>query len=209
MAVISYTLTLMRTDVRRMLQERVEGRFTDTDVDRWINEGATFVAASTRCMRSSTTATAVTGTDEYSMPSDCPGAWAITRLDWDGVPLNEVAFEKKNDALAPGTDVTAQNVPQVWSAYGEKYVLTPPPNSAGTMKAWHAQIPDVITTNDELPLPCIYGPAVILYAVAKGLFLKGAYQLATQTWQQFLLTVQMVSQKGMPDMAKGVPTSAA
>jgi hypothetical protein len=208
MAVLSYTIDLMETDVRRLLQEDTAARYSETDLFRWINEGELFIAAATRCLRTSTTAASVSGTEEYAIPGSAPGAWAITRVDYDGTTLEPTPFEKRREAVrevAPDTN----NTPQVWAPYGQKYVLAPPPDTAGDeIKVWHAYMPDAMVTTESLTIPIIYGSAVILYAAHKGLMMKGQFDRAQQVWQEFLFTMRSLSNKGIPDLAKEVAASA-
>jgi hypothetical protein len=199
----------MRDDARRLLQERSASRILDADLTRWANEGESIVAAATRCLRSTEDTAAVSGTDTYSVAVSALASWGVTRVDFNGVELDEVPWDRRRAQLDAAVPVTANATPQMWSPYGQSIVLTPPPDTTDTIKQYFAHLPDAMSLDaDTLTVPGTYGPLVVHWMVYKGLWILGKPEEAIAMLDRFFQLFQLLTNKQMADRAKEAANSA-
>ncbi len=214
MAIIAYLRSALRADARRMLQERTEERFLDADFDRWADESCAFVAAATRCLRTTTASSTSATQSAYDMPTDCIGSWAITRVEIAGVPLDKAPLEKAKGLLAahyPGLSSTTAGTPKLWCPYGQKFYLVPPPSSTGSndITVYYAELPEAMTADaNAMPIPTIYGPVVEKLMVSRGLWLKGKRAEGQGLENEAIKLMMMVSGKQMADASEEANASA-
>jgi len=203
MSIMSWTRTLLVADVRRLLREKTAGRFADADIERWADEGILEVCTRTRCLRAEATAAAVSGQAEYTCPSNFLGAWAVSKVTFNGNELEKVSYDKVKDLLQPGESLTSQATPRFWSPHGRQLILTPIPITTDTIKVWGAKKGEALSGDTDtlanLGIDESWGPAIEDYMQHRGLMMVGKYQEALLVWQGFERKVGVVSNKSMPD----------
>jgi len=202
-AVLSYTKQQLIDDVRRMLQEKTASRYTDTDVGRWADEAVMEIVTMTRCLRTSATATSVSGQDEYTIPADAIGAHTITRMDYDNALLRPVAWDQIGEHADSKQALTTVGSPRLWSRWARSLYVWPVPNSSKVMKIWYAKMPRSLTgTGDSLTglgVPECYGPAIEEAMLRRGLLMAGRQDEVQKAWEREQALLGPAADKEMPD----------
>ena len=205
MGLASYTRALIITEVRRQLQERMGALFTAPDLERWADLAVVDIASKTRCLRTEATANTVSAQQGYTIPADCLGAWAVSRLDYLGKPLELHPWDNMYEKVPTGMALSSTGTPKWWSPYGRTVRLFPIPNaSANELRIWYAKIPASFSADSvaltDLGFPETYGPAVEDFMVQRGYLLKGDSARSQAHGQAYLQSVAMASGKRMPDV---------
>lgn len=192
----AYALSLgvMRAEVRYILDpSTVTGRqwFTDTQINRWLNEGRDDMVRRTKCVQV-TAYVALSSTTRYvPLPFDC---WTIDRVAlWDGQSYRMLprTFQGSLDASNPGWHRAITGMPTAWYVQGSSIALVPMPSAAfaGPDKLaidYTPRLPEmVIDTDDPFGVVTVepYHIGLIYYAIFRGYLALNRIDLA-QVYRQ-------------------------
>jgi hypothetical protein len=207
LSLLSYTRTLLVAQIRRQLGERTSGLFQDADIQRWIDEGLGDIAARTKCLRAEASADSVASQQAYTIPNNCIGAWAITRVEHNGGKLDQRGFDQVDTefGVANGKSLSSTGTPSVWLPYGRHFKLWPIPTTAttGVMQIYYAKMPDSLSADAmsiaDLGFSLAHGPAVIAWSVANGWYLAGEVARADGAMAMYERHLGNASNKMMGD----------
>ena len=213
MSAISFTRLLMITEVKRQLQQKVGGLFDDTDFDRWFDLAVADVASRTRCLRTEATAASVSAQQGYTVPDDCLGPWAISKVRYKNVRLEHHAWDTIEDVIEQGLALSSSGTPKYWSPYARSFYLTPIPNAAADeIEIWYAKTSVAVSADSvalaDVGIPEVYAPAVETFIRHRGLLLGGNEEKAMGAWQLYEHQLGIESQKSVDDVAGDVARGA-
>ena len=176
-----------------MLNEPTAARWTDSELQRYINDAQRDIARRIPWYRKKDTATATATTQEHNAPSD---AQLIYDVSWTETGTSRVIplemFDFKNIAFSAGTALTtAAGMPRYYWTWGYpgtstfKVNLMPTPGVAGTLTYHYIGSPadHAITTTAQtgsVIVPLGYEDAVTLYVVYSALMAD-----ADPRWQEY------------------------
>lgn len=138
---------------RSRLDETNAAQWTNTELKRWLNEGARDLARRTRHLRDTDTFTTTAGTAEYTIPADVLEIEQVYYAPGDGrqIPLVPRAFEGMNAVW--GQNQATGGQPAMYTLWGTppnlKIRLFPVPDtSSKTVTTYVVRLPASITEND-------------------------------------------------------------
>jgi hypothetical protein len=150
-------------DVRSRLDEDSPQFYADTELRRWINQGARDVARRTETLQTTATINLSAGQQQYTAPVDTLRIYRIEYADANRVQVLDYRDYNNADSVWWTTQLTAQSIPQMWTAWGFppnlKIVLYPIPSNPGTtIKVFYYQSPadlaiDGTAANTTIPIP--------------------------------------------------------
>lgn len=173
------TLGTIRTLVRDRLDEDSPRRWTNAQLDRWINEGARDVARRTECLHAKSSAIAVTANTQVTSLSTLTTLLKINRVEWktDG-DSRVIALEYRDynsmDAVWWDAKETATSTPGYYTLTGNPPALSitvyPIPASAGTITVYYWRLPTEATADaDTVEVPEGWHDTLADYAEYKAL----------------------------------------
>lgn len=150
------TLLELRTNVRLLIKDASTSRqrYTDTQVNNFINEGQRDVINNTWVITKSTNITLVTGTTYYTLPTD---TLAIQRVTKDRRNLPETSLIKLDGDSSNGTWENSVGVANSYfqdPSQTDKIGVYPWPNSSsstGTIKVIYYAVAPVISSDADIP----------------------------------------------------------
>lgn len=153
------TLLELRTDVRDRLNESAattNKQWTDTMLTRWINLGLRDVARRAEVVLDRDDIAAVSGTQEYSLPSDL---LRIYRVEYTRTGDNQIyPLEFKDFNNLDGVWWTSQSItegtPAYFTTWGmsptAKLKVYPTPSSAGSFKVFYYRTPTTLVADGDI-----------------------------------------------------------
>jgi hypothetical protein len=177
MPVLTYTRAQILDDVERMIQDISNTRFKATHLARWADDAVNEIVTRTQCVKEVATANAVSGQQSYTLPADCIAGWAVSKVDFANLRLEQVPWDRIRDMRGVDKNLTAQGTPKYWSVFGRGIYLTKIPNTTDVMRIWYARIARAFTgsadTLSALGVPTSLGPAVEQAMVCRAMQMGG------------------------------------
>ena len=144
------TLTEARFALRERLDEPNARAWSDTELERWLNEGAKDIARKTECLQAEASLSFAAGVNQATLPTNCI---RVHRAEWLGsgrqLPLTYQDFNS-SVAVSWVDNTTNQGTPHLFTMWGVgggiKVILYPTPAVAGTLKVWYYKLPTAPTT---------------------------------------------------------------
>lgn len=218
---MSTTMTTAITALRERLDEASAQQWSDTALQRWLNEGCKDIARKTESLLTTANITGVAGTQSYTAPTDLI---RINRIEWQATgedmkyPLDYRFFNAADEIWYSSQSVT-QGRPEIWTYWGTVPALTitlyPTPSAGGTIKVFYYKLPAEVSGGTALPIPEGWEDCVYAYAEAKALRADRdpRWQEAQAEYQEkindmLVLTGQLTDQPGQivhHNTAGGVP----
>lgn len=154
------TLTDILGDVRDRLDEEVARRWDDTQLTRWINEGARDIARRTEVLQDRLTTTAVAGTQEYTLPTDMVRVYRVEFVPTGATSTYTLDYRDFNslDGVWWSQKTTRKGTPFLYTIWGfppsAKLILYPIPDPGGTITVYYYRLPvEAVNGGDNLELP--------------------------------------------------------
>ncbi len=123
------TIANLRADVRSRIVEPTSSYFSDTEIDRWINQGYKAFNAETQWAEKIVCQVPVAAKYEYDLPAE---TIHINMVMWkDQYKVRERDLEEFRRYVA-SANTTTQERPRVYRMWGDRVRLYPIPNSAVT-----------------------------------------------------------------------------
>lgn len=169
------TLTQMLTSVRERLDEATEARWTDTELRRWVNEGALDMCRETECLQTTGTVAAVVGQATYTLPTSMTRVHHVTYTPTGAqrIPLDYMDF---NHFDRIGWNPDTQATPQLWTLWtitvlnvpSRQLVIYPTPSIGGTFTIYYYAMPSELAVDgsddaDNVNIPEGWHDAVLDY----------------------------------------------
>lgn len=150
----------IRASARSELADSGGKRWSDADLNRWINQGRREAARRALIFEAYSNAiTTVGGTQEYSLPSDFIAPKYIT---WDGWPLTRIGV-KDGKPKTP-----SQGTSSGFYIWAGKIGLYPIPGSAASLEIWYYQVPSTdLVDGNSIDLTVEDEDLYVLFAVAR------------------------------------------
>lgn len=215
------TLADIRTDVRSHLDEATARQWTDTELNRWINEAARDIARRSESLQVTEDVTAVVDQQEYTLPTD---VIRLYRVEWrpdagGGIYTMEYRDFNSMDSVWWSQQATGSGYPVWFTLWGYppslKLTVYPKPSQAGTFKVFYYGLPaDAAADGTTVAVPEGWQDLIALYAEyvalrkdadprwqeAKGLYEErlGALLDVTRRWTDQADAVQ-VNQNFVPN----------
>ena len=193
MAILTYTRAQLLDDVERYIQDISNTRYSATALERWADDAVNEIATRTQCCKEVATAAAVSGQQSYTLPSDCIAAWAVAKVDFNNLRLEQVPWDRIRDYPGVDKNLTAQGTPKYWSVWNRAIYLTKIPNTTDTIRIWYAKIPRAFTgsadTLSNIGIPTALAPAVEQAMVARAMQMGGDVQKVQESRQLLDLTL--------------------
>jgi len=168
---VSRTLGDLRADLRDRLDETQARYWDDRQLNRWINEGALDMARRAECLPTSTTITAVSGTQSYALPTNLFRAHRATFSADLGVTVYPLEFRDRNelDEIWSTRPQTQQYAPAFafFDGYGTNATigLFPIPSAGGQLIVYYYRTPSTaVSDTDALDTPTGWEDLAIQYA---------------------------------------------
>lgn len=193
----SSTLSDLRTNARVLARDAgtTRQRFTDSQVNTFINEGHRDAVATGKLLEGSTSFALVSGTTYYSLPISF---FQVKRVQYKNQILDEKSPEALDNESEGWEEVGGE--PQsyfIHFATRTKIGFQPFPNAAastGTAKVDFYQQAGTLSSDSDTPFDAVaeftpYHYGLSLYAAYRMLVIDGNYQLAQfyfQEWQSYL-----------------------
>lgn len=167
--------------VRERLDEYSEYQWLDTELRRWINEGAKDIARTTECLEDTATIVTTAGTFEYT-PTALSNAVKLDTVEWGATgderpeQLNYIDVHHQGQ-IGWGTQY-AEGQPALFTTHGFppnlKISLYPNPSVNGYMRVRYARLPAELTVDgtdgtSTVEVPEGWDDAVVDYAEMRAL----------------------------------------
>lgn len=209
--------------VRDRLDEQTESSWLDTELRRWINQGAREVARRTETLQTTSTIAMSSGVQQYTAPTDVIRIYRVEYLDTSSIvyPLEYRDFNTM-DGVWWSSQLTASGRPMLWTAWGFpptlKIILYPTPDTSATnIKVYYYKLPTVIAEdgsnpNTTLDIPNGWEDLLVDYVEYNALRKDRdpRWQEAKALFEQHVtemyeMTRRWTDQAGMMDFDIGVP----
>jgi hypothetical protein len=134
------------------LDEPTAGQWTDTDLRRYLNEGAVEIARRTECLLATHTQPTVAGTQEYTAPTDAVRIYRVEYIDSSSaVTALEYRDFGNMDAVWWTQKLNTTGRPYLYTMWGYpptlKIVLYPKPDAIGTLKCYYYKLAVELATS--------------------------------------------------------------
>jgi hypothetical protein len=158
------TQAQLLSDVRSRLDEQSPQFYQDSELRRWLNQGARDVARRTETLQTTASINLSAGQQQYSAPVDTLRIYRVEYHDTSSrISVLEYRDYNNADSVWWTAQLTVQSTPLMWTAWGFppnlKIVLYPIPSNPGTtIKVFYYQSPTDLATdgtasNTSLPIP--------------------------------------------------------
>lgn len=181
------TLAELRVQVRDRLDEPSGAFWTDVQINKWVNEGAREVARRAEVLQTRDEIATVSGTQEYTLPSDVVRVYRVEYEDASNQiwPLEYRDFNNMDSVWWTRQATTDSSRPYWFTMWGYpptlSIVVYPTPNTtADTIRTFYYSMPATVT-QDNATIPCPQGweDLIVLYAEYVALRKDG-----DQRWQE-------------------------
>lgn len=184
MPIMTYTRAQILDDVERLIQDISNTRYKTAHLERWADDAVNEIVTRTQCLKEVATAAAISGQQSYTLPSDCIAGWAVAKVEFNSLRLEQVPWDRIRDMPGVDKNLTAQGTPKYWSVWGRGLYLTKTPNTTDTIKIWYAKIARAFTgsadTLSNLGVPTSLGPAIEQAMVWRAMQMGGDAQKAQE-----------------------------
>lgn len=209
--------------VRDRLDEPTEASWLNTELRRWINQGAREVARRTETLQATKTIPLTTGVQQYAAPVDVIRIYRVEFLDAsNGVFPLEYRDYNNMDTVWWSSQLTVQSRPALWTAWGFpptlNLVLYPVPDSSSTnIKVFYYRTPTTIAEDGSQPnvvldVPEGWEDLIVDYVEYNALrkdrdprWQEAKALFEEHTTAMFEMTRRWSDQAGMMDFDAGVP----
>lgn len=165
---MALTLADALTHLRSRLDEETASFWSDTELTRWINEGAQDLARRTESLRAETDIAVLAGAQEVTAPTDLIRA---TGLEWRGSDGRQtpMQYRDRHNADAIWGNGTNEGSPVIWTSWGFPPALTlkvfPTPYETGSLHLYYYRLPARVQNGaDIIEVPSGWDDLVVEYA---------------------------------------------
>lgn len=168
---MALTLADALTHLRSRLDEATASFWSDTELTRWINEGAQDLARRTESLRDETDLAVLAGVQEVTAPTDLIRA---TGLEWRPTSTGQhhpMQYRDRHNADAVWGSGDTEGSPIIWTSWGFPPALTlrvfPTPHEAGNLHLYYYRLPALVTTANTsaiIEVPSGWDDLVVEYA---------------------------------------------
>lgn len=166
------TLSEMRTRVREYLDESTARFWTDTNLDRWINDAARDISRRAEVLQDTDQVAVSASTQEYTLGSD---VLRVYRVEWvpDSSTDYRYSLEYRDfnsmDAIWWSQQTSTEGFPYWYTLWGYppslKIIVYPTPSESGTLYVRHYRTPAEATSDgDTVEVPEGWVDLVPMYA---------------------------------------------
>lgn len=150
----------IRALVRAELADPGSKRWSDADLNRWINQGRREVARIALIFEAyDSSISTVGGTQEYSLPADFMEPKYVTWNDW---PLGKIGVKDGIPKTVP------QGTPSDFYYWAGKMGLYPIPGSVASLKIWYYKVPSTdLVDGNSIDLTVEDEDLYVLFAVSR------------------------------------------
>jgi len=191
------TLSDIRTLTREALNDPSNSygtnRYTDIELNKYINIAYEDLCIQTQCLHSSATGYLTAGTTYYTLPQNC---LAVERIIFDGDMLLPVNNPYDLDATQNGWFDAATSSPTAYFQFSGYYTLgfyPCPKYSSGTINMWYIKTPTTLVNDtdeifDSIPLLNSFRRAIVQGAIYMLLIQEGDTRATTavQEYNQYI-----------------------
>lgn len=186
----------IRTLIRKNLGETTAAFWTDIELNTWIDDGCDDLAFRAKCLRTTTLATPVLNTAEYTLSSIVPALLSILEVyyyqdatTWEKLkPTNRTDLDLEH----PGWRSAAAGTPieYYWDKEEDLFGLYVKPNAtnavANYIKIYHTEKHTDITGDAiAIDIPEPIQNAIVDFVVARGFDTRGWGDRANDIWQKY------------------------
>lgn len=188
----------IRTNVRYLINESTASRWTDAELNRWINDAERDIAIKANCYEAIESVT--TTASSRLVPFTGNKVMYIEYIPVSGTIIGLQAISPKS----MGHVSTTANTPQFWFQWGGNIVLEPIPDAAYTLNVYTCKSPDyeMYDSTDEPMIPVEFHNLIILYVMSQAYFKVGKYSMSGNLYIQYVAELQNLIntyQKRVPD----------
>jgi len=152
-------ISTLITRARTRINETSTTFHTEPNLIAYADEGQKYVVRETKSLEGSSTASTVSGTQTYALPSDCI---AIRRITFDGIKLFPIDFIELDESEMDETGSTGS--PTNYYIWNDTLYLYPIPGGSGTLKIFYYKAPATIDASDDtLETKEVYDDAIVCY----------------------------------------------
>jgi hypothetical protein len=172
------TLATVRQIVRDRLDEDTPRRWTNAQLNRWINEGARDIARRAECLQAKNTVSVSANAQTVSL-SALTGLIKVNRVEWKGTGSSNVyALEYRDfnsmDAVWWDQQDNTTSTPRHYTLIGHPPSLTvqlyPIPSTSGTLRVLYWKLPaEASADSDTVEVPDGWWDVIADYAEYKAL----------------------------------------
>lgn len=212
--------------LRERLDEEAQSAWKDTELRRWLNEGAKDIARRTEVLQKKATISAVAGTQQYAMSTDIIRVHKVEYTpSGSSQPIYPLTYDdfRNLDAVWWTQQALTSGTPNFYTFWGFppslQIIVYPKPSQAGTFNIYYFAMPTELALDgsqeaSNLELPEGWEDAVVLYAEYMALRkdLRPEWQEAKALYEQMVndlysLTRRWTDQSGYisPDTASFSP----
>lgn len=151
---MSKTQAQLLTAARERLNEPTQTHYLDTELRRWINDGAKDLCRRTEILQTRSTITAVVGTREYTLPTNVIRVYRATYTPTgSSQPVYPLEYRDFNnmDAIWWTQQAVTSSTPHLFTMWGYppalKLIVYPIPSVAGTIEMFYYALPTELATD--------------------------------------------------------------
>jgi len=178
----STTASTLIAKARYILNEESAGRFVNTTLLSYLNDGIISIATTTRCLEGTTNVTLVSGTQEYSLSS-------IDYIDVETAMYDDGSNPPKGLRRIRPKDAAHQTAsgrePTGYYVWNDKIGIDPEPTTTDTVIVYYYKRPSAIALSGTNPLPAHYDELLVEYVVTQALRSDGKYAKASVHWATY------------------------
>ncbi len=166
---MTVTMTALLADIRDRLDESTARFWTDAQLERWANEGIRDIARRAETLQTRADITAVTGTQEYSLPTDVLRVYRVEYRPTGSSSVYPLEYRDFNsmDEVWWSAQTISRNYPVMFTMWGYpptlKMIVYPTPSTGGSFKVFYYQSPALVTGSTVIPVPEGWVDLVALY----------------------------------------------
>jgi len=127
--------------------------FTEAELYGYLYQGEVELSLHSRCIEITTSTTTVTGTSQYTLPTN---SFEIKRITYDGVKLRPIDFREDDALTLNDADTTDKGTPAYYVIWGDIVELRPIPDKAKTLQFRVYKNPEVMTAAASMSTPVRY-----------------------------------------------------
>lgn len=199
---VASTLSDLRAGVRSILEEPNAVNFTDTEINRWINDGQRVLCSMLSDdvlygVTSETTQSVVVNQREYVLPADF---FRLVQCKVNGRYCDKVTLADLRAYDGDNTQKTSTTRSPAVYVFNGRFGVLPTPGSAQSayeIELWYVREPDVLAADtNESALPTETHELMELYGAWKGSVKDSLFEAkAAPLWAMFANRVQAINAK--------------
>lgn len=189
------TLLVARTALRERLSEPTAAAWTDTELNRFLNEGCREIAIRTEYIATRADLNVTAGIYQMNLSVPLNDVLRVHRAEWINTqsltgsdqiyPLRYAQINNLDSIRGSGQE-TSRGIPSLYSMWGAntylnvpKIILYPRPSANGILRIWYYGLPYPATADGD-SLPCPEGWEHLVYDYAE---FRAKVKDGDQSWQ--------------------------